>query len=98
MEVVVRLQEIMASKQAEVKGLFTFFKLCGNLKVGSFESSIFHKALAVAAALEAHGMGVERSEGPGKCGVSHLQNGDDGILVWWRPLRGQRKVCSPFQA
>lgn len=88
----------MASKQTEIKGLFAFFELCGNLKVGSCEPSVFHKTLSVAAALETHRMGVEGSEGPRKCGVSHLQNGDDGILVWWRPLRGQRKVCSRFQA
>lgn len=86
----------MASKEAE--GLFAFFKLCGHLKVGSRVPPVCHKALAVVAALETHGMGFERSEGPGKCSVSHLQNGDDGILVWWRSLRGQRKVCSHFQA
>lgn len=86
----------MASKQAEVKSLFAFIKLCGKLKVGSYQLLVLvQNYCSVDVAPETHRVGAERSEGSRKRGVSLFSNGNDGIFVrrWrCRSFRQQRKV------
>lgn len=71
---------MMATRVDNVKGLFSFFKLCGELKVCLPPVCLILISLPLAS--EADRMGGQSGARARDCGRTHVQDGNDDFPLW----------------